>query len=145
MQQKTWTNSRKHNRSCRILTISKQYQIFNLAFALKKYIHKHGWCCLHMWMLDHRTRILNCKWNEIPSALWFRWQLKRLIYSHNYSEVDSYTDRTQKDIYFELKRIQKVIYWSFDDYFVYNFREKLLPQIISEDMGLYLYQKDITT
>jgi|JI10StandDraft_1071094.scaffolds.fasta_scaffold2876741_1 hypothetical protein len=55
----------------------------------------------------------------------------------NYSEIQSYTDRHEPKVYFELRRIQNALYWSLDDHFVYNFKQKSLDQIVCEDMGLY--------
>lgn len=63
---------------------------------------------------------------------------------YNYYEMGSYSDRKERNIYFELRRIQNVVYWSMDDLYVYGFKEKSLKQIIAEDMGLYLEEKPIT-
>ena len=89
-----------------------------------------------MWMLDYRSRILNCAVLEVPLALWMRPRMKILMNQHNYGEIGSYSDRHVKEVYLELRRIQNTLYWSLDDFFVYEFRGKSLEQIICEYIGL---------
>jgi hypothetical protein len=90
-----------------------------------------------MWMLDYRARLPNCRWSEMQYSIITRWMLKWFLNTHTLKEVNSYTDRFDIEVYHELKRMQNVIYWSLDDYFVYNFKEKSLKQILCEDLGLH--------
>ena len=67
-----------------------------------------------------------------------------MMNNYNYREVASFSDRREPKVYFELRRIQNVLYFSLDDYFVYEFRGKSLEQIICEDMGLYLGVEELS-
>lgn len=61
------------------------------------------------------------------------------IEAFNYAQMEAFSDRKDREVYYELKRMSNVIFFALDDYFRFGFTEKPLGQIICEDMGLYLH------
>jgi hypothetical protein len=106
-------------------------------FELKKYLHSHAWCCLHAWLLDFRSRAFRNPWGEVAGSLLLRRQLASSLEAFNYSQMEKFSDRRDREIYYELKRISNVIHFALDDRFHYGLAEKPLAQIVCEDMGLY--------
>jgi hypothetical protein len=88
-------------------------------------------------MLSFRGRAMRNHWRELPGSLLLRGEVRMEMEEFNYAQIESFTDRRDREIYYELKRVSNVVHFALDDHFHYAFKQKPLAQIVCEDMGLY--------
>ena len=62
--------------------------------------------------------------------------MKKVLEQYTRDFVYEFSEAFDRDVYEELTRIQGIIFWSLDDFYLYGFHEKPIEQIILEDMGL---------
>lgn len=68
--------------------------------------------------------------------------IKKLFNQYIKDFVYTFNDYFDSDVYYELLRMQRTIFYALDDYFVYNFKKKTIIDIISEDILLGEFEEN---
>jgi len=93
--------------------------------------------CLHYWLLQNR---LSQTWSL--SSWRARRSINKLLDDYIKDSVYSFQDYFDRDVYAELLRIKRTQFFALDDYFVFEYKDKPLSQIVTEDILLDEYDEE---
>ncbi|KAL4470137.1 hypothetical protein ABPG72_016674 [Tetrahymena utriculariae] len=102
-------------------------------------IVKYALFALHVWLIKNRlSQIMNLESFRINRSL------DKLFEEYTKDIVYQFQDFFDKDVYSELVRIKRTLFYSLDDYFVYDYRDRDLSDIVLDEVLQGTYEgKDI--
>ncbi|EAS05838.3 hypothetical protein TTHERM_00969640 (macronuclear) [Tetrahymena thermophila SB210] len=104
-------------------------QQFQSCYKEEIVIVKYALFALHVWLVKNRL-------SQIMSLESFRINrsLDKLFEEYTKDIVYQFQDYFDKDVYSELIRIKRTLFYSLDDYFVYDYKDRDLSDIILDEI-----------